>query len=85
MVSVKVLYFASASDATQGVGEETIEVAADQPQTLGTVVEMVKSKYPGLASVLKTALLSLNQEYCDGESHDTTLLRDGDEVAIIPP
>lgn len=43
-------------------------------------VALVK-QHPGLETVLRSAVLAVNQEYCV----ETTALRERDEVAVIPP
>ncbi|KAI7825521.1 molybdopterin synthase, small subunit CNX7 [Kickxella alabastrina] len=85
MISIKLLYFASARDAAHGLSSETIELEQQAPATLQSAVNIIRQRHPNMEAVLKTALLSLNQEYCEAENTQDILLRDGDEVAVIPP
>ena len=56
--------------------EETFDVV----DTDELRVALVK-QHPGLETVLRSAVLAVNQEYCV----ETTALRERDEVAVIPP
>ncbi|KAI8320446.1 hypothetical protein GQ54DRAFT_312659 [Martensiomyces pterosporus] len=87
-VSVSVLYFASARDAAQGVEREVVEIGSpqqQQPATLESALSIVVSRHPALEPILVTAMISVNEEYSDAENTALVALKDGDEVAIIPP
>ncbi len=75
---VNLLYFASFRDAA-GKAEET----RDLPE--GTRVEQlwhaVSGEIPTLAAFPAMPPAAVNQEYAGGD----TVLRDGDEVAFLPP
>jgi len=81
----KVLYFASASSYTSKDSE-----LFSAPLKLSKLFETLEQKYSGIkANVLESCLVTLNLEYVDiplqpNDMNDTTL-KDGDEVAIIPP
>ena len=76
MPAGSVVYFARAREATGGLVEETFDVVdSDEVR-----VALVK-QHPGLETVLRSAVLAVNQEYCV----ETTALRERDEVAVIPP
>jgi molybdopterin synthase catalytic subunit len=79
---VKVLYFARSRDVT-GVGEEEVALPAGSRADTGALLAALLARHPGLASVMHTCVLALNQEYL-GAGEDAPLA-DGDEVAIIPP
>jgi molybdopterin converting factor small subunit len=42
---------------------------------------MLKARHENLKSVLETCMFAVNMEYCDRDY----LIKEGDEVAIIPP
>ena len=49
--------------------------------TIGTVVDGLVVKHPGLGPFRDTMLLAVNEEF----AHADVALADGDEVAIMPP
>ncbi len=59
------------------------EVALDLPEgfTAGQLVRRVGETYPRLQGLAPSLLLAVNREYCGPDRP----LRDGDEVALIPP
>ena len=62
MPSVQVLYFARAREATGGLTEETLELDSAAADTNHLKAALV-AKHPALGSVLKSAVLAVNQEY----------------------
>ena len=76
MPTVTVLYFVRAREATGGLIEETLD--AEHTDALRAVLV---ERHPELESVLKSAVLAVNQEYATAN----VALRDRDEVAVIPP
>jgi molybdopterin synthase catalytic subunit len=74
---VQILYFAAAREAA-GVARETL---ADVPATLADLRRALERSHPALARVLPRCRLAVDQEFAD----DATALRDGAEVAIVPP
>lgn len=79
-MKIKVLYFAAAREAA-GSSEEMIELEAEN--TTEQLIAVLLSSHPALSSILKSCVLALNQEYLLKE--DSQTLRDGDEIALIPP
>lgn len=75
---VVVRYFAAHRDFT-GRGEEQVELADDA--TVGILWELLTARYPRLGSFSRSLLYAVNEEF----SQPSTVLRDGDEVAFIPP
>lgn len=75
---VRVCFFAAARDAAA-----TREVSVE-PQPLGTLLDALRTAYgPTLGAVLDTARVWVNgEDPLDGEA---TVLRAGDEVAVVPP
>jgi molybdopterin synthase catalytic subunit len=76
-VPVVVLYFAGARDAA-GTGRETLAAA---PRTVGDLRRTLAESRPALARVLARSRIAVDQEFAD----DDAPLRDGAEVAVVPP
>lgn len=81
MVDVKVLFFAKAREVV-GMSEENIQLHEAAAHAEALVQELVR-RHPGLASVLQTCVLAVNQEYV--QLRDRVPLKSRDEVAVIPP
>ncbi|KAH7133542.1 hypothetical protein EDB81DRAFT_105037 [Dactylonectria macrodidyma] len=81
---LNVLYFASASSYT-GKDHEALPA----PISLRNLFAELESRYPGIKTkVLDSCLVTVNLDYVDvpsDDSADDTVLREADEVAIIPP
>ena len=77
---VTVLFFARGRELA-GVSDIAVKLqdAADTKQLL----KYVLNKYPKLSEIVASTVLSLNQEYLD--SDQSVPLKEGDEVAVIPP
>jgi molybdopterin synthase catalytic subunit len=76
-VPIDVLYFAGARDAA-GTGRETL---AEVPATVAALRAVIAARHPALARVLPRCRLAVDEEF----AADETPLRDGAEVAIVPP
>jgi molybdopterin converting factor subunit 1 len=76
-MSVTVLYFAAAREAA-GAARETLEPA---PPTVGELRRRLLSVRPGLGPVLSRSRVAVDGQFAGDEAP----LRDGAEVAIIPP
>lgn len=77
----KILYFASATALTKRTSEDMR--APSSPQKLFQALE---EKYPGIQSrVLGSSALTINLEYVDLDEDNEIEIKEGDEVAIIPP
>jgi molybdopterin synthase catalytic subunit len=76
-VTVVILYFAGARDAA-GTARE---VLADAPPTVGALRRALEAAHPSLARVLARSRLAVDQEFAPDEAP----LRDGAEVAVVPP
>jgi molybdopterin synthase catalytic subunit len=72
-----VLYFAGARDAA-GTGRETL---ADAPATVGALRRALEEAHPRLSRVLPRCRIAVDQEFAPDEAP----LRDGAEVAVVPP
>src|SRR5512145_2661835 len=76
-MALVVLYFAGARDAA-GTGRETL---ADAPPTVGALRRALEEAHPRLARVLPRCRIAVDQDF----AADDAPLRDGAEVAIVPP
>ena len=74
---VVVLYFAAARDAA-GTDQDTLP---RPPATVGALRRALADARPGLARVLARSRIAVDQEFVE----DDAPLRDGAEVAIVPP
>lgn len=79
-MKLTVLYFAVSREAV-GKSQDVVELA--EGTTTQTLLQWLIATYPRLESVMKSCVFAVNQEYVT-PSDDLTL-KDGDEVAIIPP
>jgi molybdopterin synthase catalytic subunit len=79
-IQVRVLFFAKSREVA-GTSEQSLDLplGASTEDLLAALVD----QYPGLSSVLQTCVLAHNQEYL--EQGAKVPLKQGDEVAIIPP
>ncbi|KAI8463979.1 MAG: ThiamineS/Molybdopterin converting factor subunit 1 [Monoraphidium minutum] len=78
---VRVLYFARSREAAGGAGEEALELP--EGSTTAQLLDLLRGRHPALESVLRACVLAVNQEYV---GLDAALpLKEGDEVALIPP
>lgn len=66
-----------------GTKETSLELPGES-STTKVLREVIVERLPGLKPVAATVTLAVNQEYIDPEQ-DETLLKEGDEVAFIPP
>lgn len=80
-VQVKVLFFASSREMA-GTKETCLELPGET-STISELRELVAEQLPGLKPIAATVTLALNQEYL--EPGQNASLKDGDEVAFIPP
>jgi molybdopterin converting factor small subunit len=79
-----VLYFASAGSYTTKQSE-----SIPAPLPLKKLFSTLEEKYGGMKEkILSSCLVTINLDYVDvpeEDSDDGTVIKDGDEVAIIPP
>jgi molybdopterin converting factor subunit 1 len=78
IVRVKVLFFGMLKDIV-GRSEDHIEVADDS--RLESVFTRYAGQFPRLTELESSIVLACNQEFCDR----STALREGDEIAFLPP
>jgi molybdopterin converting factor small subunit len=55
--------------------------SSSQPVTVADVRAALLASYPRLAGILPSCRLAVNQELAE----ETGLVREGDEVALVPP
>jgi molybdopterin synthase catalytic subunit len=77
-MKVNVLFFGVTHDLT-GCAHEQVDLP--EGQNLEGLRRYYENRFPRLLSVRSALLLAVNQEIADG----STRLRDGDEVAFMPP
>ena len=77
-LKVNVRLFASYREKA---GASEIEVELPQEATVGFLASLVADRYPEITQRPDSLVIAVNQEYTD-HLHG---LRDGDEVALIPP
>ena len=77
-MKVKVLFFASFRDIA-GCKEKDWEIP--EGVTVGDLKDRVMTAFAGLGPLSNSLAVAVNTEYSD----DSTVLSDGDEVALIPP
>lgn len=76
-----VLYFAGAASHT-GKDYETLPA----PLTLGKLFDELESRHADITSkILESCLVTINLEYVDVPTDGDVVIKEGDEVAIIPP
>ncbi|KAK9826854.1 hypothetical protein WJX81_008226 [Elliptochloris bilobata] len=79
-MKVNVLFFARSREIA-GVSETVLELKAGA--TSQDLLESLLREYPLLKEITGSCVLALNQEYLAQD--EAKALRDGDEVAVIPP
>ena len=78
-----VLYFAAVADYTARESE-----ALPAPLALAKLFGALEERYPGVREgLLGSCLVTVNLEYVDvtAEDGDGVVIKEGDEVAVIPP
>ena len=80
VMGVTVLFFARGRELA-GQSEISVQLT-DAPDTARLWAHLLKLQ-PGLSEIMKTSVLSLNQEYLVPTQNVN--LKEGDEVAVIPP
>lgn len=67
--------------ARELAGTDSLSLPAPEACSVALLMEGIARDYPRLAPVVENLAVSVNLEYARRE----TLLKDGDEVALIPP
>ena len=77
-MKVQILFFANGAEI---VGRRSLERSLPAGTTLAALIEDLNNEFPALKNVVEVASFAVNADY----SGLDRLLRDGDEVAVIPP
>jgi len=77
-VRVKVKFFAA---LREGIGKSELEIEIPTGSRLKDLMERLKSEYRAIGEFRNPLALSINKEYAKGDE----LLKEGDEIALIPP
>ena len=78
MIEVTVRFFAVTREK---VGRSVAKVSLDEPHTVAHLNEVLVREFPSLVPLMKHLRIAVEQEFASNE----TTLRDGVEVALIPP
>lgn len=62
------------------IGKSITEIESDSILDVQTILQKLKLDYPRLTSI-KSLLVAVNSEYAEAD----LLLRESDEIALIPP
>ena len=78
MITIK--FFATIK---QKIGRELIEITIDQPMSIGSVIKTLESDIPEIGKTIADtrSLVAVNHEFATTD----TIVKDGDEIAFIPP
>jgi molybdopterin converting factor subunit 1 len=80
LMRVQVLYFASSREAA---GTSSQELELPSGATTGALRAALLAAHPALTDLMGSCVLAVNQEYVAPDTE--VVLRDGDEIALIPP
>jgi molybdopterin converting factor subunit 1 len=78
MPTIRVRLFALLREKA-GTGEA--DLSLPDGATVGAAAEAVAARFPAVRDAASRAMYAVNQEYATA----ATVLRDGDELALIPP
>lgn len=79
MIEIKVLFFARARDLAGGLTE--IALTMPSGSTAAHCLTELLNEFPNLKEIYNSMVLALNEEYAP----ETAILKNKDELAIIPP
>lgn len=77
-MKIKLLYFSSIKDKLKKSFEE---LKIKDNFSINDLIDILKKKYPQISQNLDNVMFAVNEEYQDKKY----LLKDGDNVAVIPP
>lgn len=78
MNKIKILFFATIKDK---FGKRSLELEVPNSMTVLQLKEKLANEYPNLKDLLKSILISINQEY----SFDDAIIPSNAEIALFPP
>ena len=85
VVTVKILFFASAREAAGNISKTSVELTIDEANTQSLRIKLA-TMYPNMADMVRdedNLTFALNEEYLT--RGEILPLKDGDTVALIPP
>jgi len=83
--TVNVLFFARARElAETSTTHLTLDAETSSP-TVADARARLETDFPALTTVLHTAVFALNRAYVHRDAERDTALRDGDDLAVVPP
>ncbi|HEV7237665.1 MAG TPA: molybdopterin converting factor subunit 1 [Thermoanaerobaculia bacterium] len=77
-MKVRLLFFAVLRDIA---GTDVRELAVDEGTTARDVWQSLRNEFAKLTDYTQPPMIAVNESYAEPE----TILRDGDELAFIPP
>ncbi len=77
-IQLKVKFFGSYQEA---VGKKELQIETDKVSRVQGLIEELTEKYPDLADLDDQLLIAVNKSMAEREKE----LKDGDEVAFLPP
>ena len=84
-VKVRLLFFAKARELV-GVAETEVVDLLDTGETTGAdLFKAVLSFFPALTPIKDSFILAHNLEYIDVKGSEPLAIKEGDEIAVIPP
>lgn len=83
-MNVKILYFAGARDRV-GMESQMVSIPDMSSTSPAFMVSWILEQHPSLEPVMVNAMLAVNLEYVDKDDTNTEIVKDGAELAVIPP
>lgn len=77
-MKLRVKFFASYKEA---LGREELDLELEDNSTVSDLIENLRKDHPKLGNLLETLVVSVNLEYAQYD----LVLKEGDEVALLPP
>ncbi|MDG2102934.1 MAG: molybdopterin converting factor subunit 1 [Pirellulaceae bacterium] len=77
-MKINVIVFAAVKEV---LGRERLEIDLHAPATVADLRQALLQKYPNITDLMDHCVISVDQEYSD----DSTVLKEGCEVGVIPP
>lgn len=78
IMKIKVKFFASYKEA---VGTDELDMDMEDESNVSQLLEAVKAIHPAIGELIEPLIVSVNKEYATFDK----VLKDGDEVALLPP
>ncbi|XP_073832012.1 molybdenum cofactor synthesis 2A [Musca autumnalis] len=81
-INIRILFFAKSRELA-GLDEVSFSLESSAITSLDLLKKLIAAY--NLESIKSTIILAVNQNYCNISDEDVLSLKEGDEVAIIPP